>query len=311
MASVQVEHGTPEWHQLRRVNIGSSEVSSLFGKGFSTAFQLGAEKNGILSADDLSSNERVLIGSALEAGIAEAVRIKFDVKLRKVRRYITHATVDGMGASLDYEELTPDAGWVPAEIKNVDYLVFRDSWEKDEELGYIPPDGYLLQVQHQLACTGKPYCYVYALVGGNELHRIKIERSNELIGAIERAVEAFWRRQRAGEPQPVDYLEDRSALMSVHLDILRKEQDLSSDIELAALVQQYADVKRTADSATEELERIKSQIFLKVKDAEKVRACGASINCRLVPAKPARTVEYKASEARREMRIYLAKELKA
>jgi predicted phage-related endonuclease len=310
MASIHVEHGSPEWLTVRRQTIGSSESASLFGLGWQTPFQLGAAKSGLLE-DDIGGDERVMLGQALEAAIATAAQQKFDVALRKVRRYITHPTIEGMGASLDYEELTDEHGWVPAEIKNVDYLIFRDEWAEDDEFGYLPPPKYLIQLQHQLACTGKPYGFFYVLVGGNTLHRIQIPRSDRLIASIETAVAQFWQRQRSGEPHPIDYVADRKALMRVFTDVKGKAEDRTGDVELAALVQQYAEVKKQLDAADEQLEKLKSQLFLRCKDFESVLAPGAKINVRLVEAQPERMVPYKASPARREMRVYLSKELKA
>lgn len=311
MPSIQVEHGSPEWLSVRQQTIGSSESACLFGMGFKTQFQLGAEKAGQLE-DDFSDDERVLIGAAIEGGIAEAIRAKYSVQLRKVRRYITHATVEGMGASLDYEELTEDAGWVPAELKNVDHWIFSREWAEDEEYGYLPPDKYLIQLQHQLACTGKPYGFIYALVGGNRLERIKIPRSDRLIRAIEAAVSLFWKRQKAGEPHPIDYAADRAAMMRVFLEIDpgRREEDMVGDIELAHLVSRYAEAKRRYDEAENDMEQIKSAIFLKIKEHETVLAAGAKITCKRVEAKPERQVTYKAQPARRELRVYLTKELR-
>lgn len=311
MASLQIEHGSPEWHEVRRANVGSSESAALLGMGFQTPFQIWAEKNGSLYSEDLSANERVVIGAAVEAGIAEAARQLYNVTLRKVRRYLTHESVEGMGASLDYEELTEDAGWVPAELKNVDWSVFKNEWEEDEEFGFIPPEKYLIQVQHQLSVTGKPYARMYVLVGGNALHRITIPRSDRLIKVIEQAVAQFWDSIRKNQPPPVDYTEDRESLMRVYTAIGRKgEVDLTTDIELAALIEEYATVKAGADAAANELERVKVELFQRIKDYESVRVAGAKISCKLVDAKPERQVTYKATPARREMRVYLSKELK-
>lgn len=311
MGSIAVEQGTPEWHDLRLTNIGSSEAAVLvapdeakFGRSL---FQLHHEKSGTLPPVDLSENERVVLGSCLEAGVAEAIQQLYNVKLRKVRRYITHPTVTGMAASLDYEQLTEDAGWVPAEIKLVDRSVFRAEWQEDDDLGLVPPAHYLIQVQHQLACVNKPYGFIYPLVGGNELKHGKIPRHDKLIAVIETSVRAFWDRIKNREEPPVDYTADREAMQRVFLSYNPGEADLSTDLELAALVEEYRAADIAEKEATKVKDRVKAQLFDRLKDFEAVRAPGARITCKLVEAKPARMVEYKAQPARREMRVYLSK----
>lgn len=311
MASIAVEQGTAEWHALRISNVGSSESAVLVDPDsakWGSPFQLRAIKEGKLEPEDLSENVRVVLGSCLESGIAEAAKRLYGVTLRKVRRYLTHPEVEGMAASLDYEELTEDAGWVPAEIKLVDRHVFAAEWKEDEELGLVPPAHYLIQVQHQLAVTGKPYARIYPLVGGSDLKRGTIPRHDKLVAMIESAVARFWGRLKSGEPEPVDYKADREAMQRIFLEFEKGEEDRTGDIELAALVEQYRDADKASKDINEFKELLKAQLFERCKDFETVRAPGAKISCRLVQAKPARMVEYKEQPARRDFRIYLAKE---
>lgn len=311
MGSISVEHGSPEWHDLRATNIGSSESAIIVlpdKAKFKSLFQLHHEKAGSMPPEDLSGNQRVVLGSCLEAGVAEAVKQLYSATLRKVRRYITHPTVPGMAASLDYEQLTDDAGWVPAEIKVVDWAVFKQEWQEDDELGIIPPPHYLIQVQHQLACTGKPYGFIYALVGGNELYVGRIPRHDRLIGSIEVGVREFWERVRRGEEPAIDYTADREAMQKVWLSFTPGERDMTDDVEMAALIDEYRQASDAAKGAEEAKERAKAQLFDRCKNFESVRGPGAKITCKLVEAKPERQVTYKASLARREIRIYLSKQ---
>jgi putative phage-type endonuclease len=310
--AIPVEHGSDEWHLLRRQNVGSSEAAALLNMSkFTTLYQLHHEKAGTLPAENLDDNERVMIGSVVEPAIAEAATRKFGVKLRKVRRYITHPHVVGMGASLDFEQLTEDAGWVPAEIKNIDWLVFQTDWAEHEDYGYMPPQHYLVQLQHQLACTAKPYGYFYALVGGTQLIQARIPRHDRLIAILETAVKTFWDRVKAGTEPPVDYYQDREAMQKVYLTFDGEVKDLTDDEELAGLMDQYRTYAAARKVAEDELERIKASMFVRVKDHEKVLVKGGSINCALKEATPERSVLYKAQPARRELRVYPKKGAKS
>lgn len=303
--SIPVEHGTEEWRLLRRQNVGSSDSAALLNMSkFKTLFQLHHEKAGKLEEESLDDVERVMIGQTIESAIAEVAQRKYGVKLRKVRRYIQHPHVAGMGASLDYEQLTEDAGWVPAEIKNVDWSVFKGEWQEDEEYGLMPPQHYLVQLQHQLACTGKPYGFFYVLVGGNELHTARIPRHDRMVAVLETAVQKFWSRIQAGEEPPIDYYADRDAMQHVYLTFQGGETDMRGDAELAKLMQDYKTYSAAKKVAEYEVERVKALMFARLKDHETVLVDGGKVSIKLREATEERTVIYQAQPARRELRVY-------
>jgi putative phage-type endonuclease len=305
MPAIKIDQRTEAWYALRKQYVGSSESATLVGfPKWKTPFQLHHEKLGTLEPEDLDDDDRVLIGSHIESGIAAAAAVQFKVELRKCDVYYIHEGVPGMGASLDFEQNTEDAGWVPAEIKNVDWVIFKTEWQEDDELGFMPPAHYLIQLQHQLACTGKPYGFFYVLVGGNDLKMARIPRHDRIIASIETAVTAFWEGIRAKQEPKVDYAADRDAMQRVFMSFDPSEKDMRGDAEIEALMGEYLIVSRAKKLAESEFERVKARIFVAVKDYEKVVCNGGKINCALKEATPERQVTYKAQPARRELRVY-------
>ena len=278
---------------------------------YKTYWQLWMQKAGRLPEEDLSDNDRIVIGQHVEEAIAHAWAEMNGHKIRKTRRYLKHRDCRRMGASLDFELLTPDAGWVPLEIKNVDYFVFRDEWGDAD--GRIEPPGHIaLQLQHQLEVVDKPYGYLVALVSGNDLRTQRIDRNAVVGQELLAGVQKFWQEIEDDiEPDP-DYIADYKAMARVYAEIeTEAEADEHEDVELAAILYDAARAKKTAENYQEQYDRIRGALFQRYKGLKKIRGAGASISFRSVPAQPARQVQFKASEARREMRITFNKELLA
>ncbi len=190
-----------QWRVLRKNNVGGSETAALFGVSpFTTKFELYHRKLGNLD-DPEFGGLRILCGQELEPAIARIFSEIHGTKIRKVHRYLVDKDIRGMGGTMDFEWLTEDHGWVPLEIKNVDYLVFRDKWDTSQEervkhdqiLQSVEPPPYIsLQLQQQIHLTGKNFGLIGCLVGGNEPYLVRQDRHVGAIHKICTAIEAFW-----------------------------------------------------------------------------------------------------------------------
>jgi len=288
-----------EWLSLRDSHVGGSEVASLFYRWryadgteavlhlyetppegatlveslspFKTGYRLWQEKAGRVMPDDLSSNERVQAGNFLEPALAAWAGEKFKWKLRKVRRYCTHATVTGWGASLDYEAHEP--GFPPIEFKNVDGLAFRDSWAVEGDEIIMPPLNYVLQLQHQIGAVGADHGWIVACVGGNRLLRGRIERHEPTQQKIAEAIAAFWEGVETGtEPKWVaDY---DSVAETYRYGSKALQVDLTADGDLPQLCADYLARKAEADQLEATISHLKGQIASKLGDAAKAVASG-------------------------------------
>lgn len=223
-----------EWRTIRAQHIGGSEVAALFGESpYGSPYQFWHTKAGNIPPADLSDNERVQAGTFMEPAIAAWAAAKWGVNLQKFQGYAVHDTVQGMGCTPDYWE--PEQR-ILVQIKNVDGFVFRDKenpskiWEAEGEVLTDAPLHILLQVQHELACTGFETAWLVVCVGGNTMYRMEITRRPATIAKLEQAVAAFWQSVRDGKEPPVDYTSDYQTIAALYGDTVPKKKiDLSTN----------------------------------------------------------------------------------
>lgn len=142
MPVIKIENDD-HWHELRKENVGASDVAALFPCGsFKTHFELWAEKSGKVEPEQLDC-ERVDLGNAFEWPVIEVAAKRNNWAARKPEGYYTHDTIKGMGCTPDAILIDEDGAEFLAEIKFVDYGIFKEQWVDDE-----PPLKYLLQLQH-------------------------------------------------------------------------------------------------------------------------------------------------------------------
>jgi len=277
------------WHELRRQNVGASDVACLFGAStFMSKFELWHQKRG--NDMGFADNERMLLGRELEAGIASAACKKYEWKfISCAGQYYLHPTVDGMGCTPDGMIIESEGeGHVGAiEIKNVDYIQYRDKWKDDE-----PPLNYILQLQHQLAVTGLSYGYIVALIGGSELKAYRYERNEEAIAKIISAINEFW-QSVAEEKEP---LIESAGDLEVVKSIMKhegEEQDLSADNELPDLCARFLAAKAERLVAEKKEKALQAEVIKKVGSYTFTLAAGFNISYKKViserKAQPAKT----------------------
>lgn len=296
-----------EWHAIREQNCGGSEVASLFYlwalpdgteqvfhlyevppegsvileclSSFKSGYRLWLEKSGQVKPANLDGVERVDAGKYLEPALAEWARNKWGWKLRKVRRYLTHADVQGWGCSLDYE--VHERGMPPVEFKNIDFSIFRRDWTCDGDEILVPPLKYMLQLQAQIGVSDADHGWVVCCVAGNELKRGRIERHEPTQIKIAEAIEAFWLGVRAGEP-PV-LVADYDSVAEAYrfgkvVDKKVAPVDLTAHNELPRLCRQYLRTKRHADRVGVRLDNLKARIACLMGDEPRARASGYRIS---------------------------------
>lgn len=264
----------------RRRFVGASEIGALFGLHPQiTRFELWHLKAGNIAAPDLSGNDRVFWGQTLEPAVAVGVANDKGWRVRKVHRYIKHPTIEGMGASLDYEVVGDPRGAGVLEIKTVDWLEFRH-WPDG-----LPPIHYQLQLQHQLACTGRAWGAVGVLIGGNRLEVFEFKRHGGAIAKIETAVREFWESVREGKPPAPDFEADLATISALYSDADGEAIDMREDNYLASLCADYAAASEQEGQAKRAKDAAKAEILTKIGNAPKAFAAGFTISAGQVAAK--------------------------
>jgi putative phage-type endonuclease len=243
----------------RRRYIGSSEIASLFGLGRVSRFELWHRKAGNLPEEDISGLDRVFWGTTLEPAIAKGAAEREEWSIRKAGFFV-HPSIPGMACHPDYE--IEDVGLL--EVKNVDALIFRE-WADE-----IPPH-IELQLQHQLACTGRTWGAFAILVGGNQLHVIRREARPVTMRKLGEAVIEFWESIEAGrEPEP-EWECDLPTLSKLygHAEA-GKVLDLRDHSQANALAAEYCAARDAEKAAKARREAIKAHLLPIIGNAERV-----------------------------------------
>ena len=268
------------WLNARLQDITSTEVSALFGLSpYSTPFELWHRKKDAVVVK-LDPNDRMRWGSALQDAIAEEVAKENGWTIRKMTEYIRNPEWR-MGSSFDFA--IGDAGLM--EVKNVDGLVFKNEWTQDENGNISAPLHIEIQVQHELAVSGRDHCYIAALVGGNKDVLIKRTRDHAVIEAIIHRVKEFWVSIESNTPPPPDYQADAEFIGKLFgYAEPGKVLDVTADEQMLCMAREYKELGDAIKVNTERRDAIKAELLTKVGDAEKVLGLGFSIDCGITGA---------------------------
>ena len=287
------------WLQLKTEDISSTEISALFGiSPYSTRFEMWHQKKSgeVQRIDD---NERMRWGRRMEDTIAHGVAEDLGLKVRRLKTYQRHDTCKGMGSSFDYEIVgvvdddgkklccTPEEAKNEAqrlylihgagilEIKNVDYLIYRDQWEEDEAPPHIEA-----QLQLQLEVTNRAWGLIVPLVSGNQIHYIPRERNKKIGAAMIKKINAFWHSIVENKPPEPDFETDADFIMRLYGDANTWTVDVTEDEELKPLVEQYFDLNMQAKDVKDLKDAVKARILHEVQGGAKKITCGDfSISC--------------------------------
>ena len=301
---------TPEWHAARSKVVGGSEIAALFGCQPAYAlshYALWMVKAGRAPPPPVG-NERVWWGNHLEDAIAEAVAIKEGLTVAK-GGHMLDETTPGMGCTLDYiitGHAYPDyEGQGALELKNVDWLVHKRSWTEGE-----PPPHILLQLQHQLACTGFSWGIVGAFVGGNDLRVYRYRARPKIIAEIRRRVTDFWASIEEDREPPVDGSDGAAAVLRAMYAVpVDEEADLTEDNELPEICAGLLNVAERRRAAEAEEKTYKNRLVAKLGPHLRAKTQGYRISVVVTPEKPDRPAEPgEVIKGRAEARRYNVKE---
>ncbi len=213
-----------EWLKLKAQDISSTEVSALFNMSpYLTKFELyHIKKDGQIV--EIEDNDRMKWGRRLEDVIAQGFAEDNGLFIRKKDEYMRHGTCRRMGASFDYEIIGLKESAISLhneyqkaflnngngllEIKKVDYLIYRDQWDKEEAPAHIE-----FQVQQQMEVSDLNWTVICPLVAGNELKDFIRLRDREMGKGLVDAIHAFWSLPEAPE---ADYSKDAEFIINLY-----------------------------------------------------------------------------------------------
>lgn len=278
------------WLQARQQDVTSTESAALFGMSpYTTHFELWHRKQSG-AAPEFKTNERMRWGNRLEAAIAHGIAEEQGWKVEPMKDYMRLPDLRA-GASFDFRITSLPNGPAHLEIKNVDYLAFRDGWIEHDDGTIEAPEHIEMQVQHQMMVSGYKTAYIGAFIAGNRGVVIKRERDDQVIAAIRQAIADFWRTVELDmRPEPVMPGDAEAVIRLNQYAQPGKILDASTDEKIAALVAKYKDAAATEKNAAEDKEAAKAQLFEAIGDAEKVLLTGWTISAALQAETPATVI---------------------
>lgn len=266
-----------EWLSARAKDLTSTEIGALFGVSpYLTAFELWHRKKAA-SVVEIDQTERMKWGSRLETAIAEGIAEDHGFKIRPMKEYIRIPELR-IGSSFDFA--VGDEGIL--EIKNVDKFQFEESWE-EKTSDYEMPLHIEIQVQHQLAVSGRKFAYVGALVGGNRVALVRRNPNPTVINGIKKKAALFWQSVDSGSAPSPDFKRDSEFIASLYGHAEPgKILDASANKELAELCSNYRSMSDHIKHLDQKKDELKARILMLIGDAEKTLGDGFSISAGII-----------------------------
>jgi putative phage-type endonuclease len=277
------------WLAARKLDVTSTESAALFGMSpYTTHFELWhAKRSGL--AREFKVNERMQWGNRLEAAIAHGIAEEQGWEIKPLKEYMRDPDAR-LGSSFDFV-ITSLGEPVHLEIKNVDYLAFRDGWIEHDDGSIEAPEHIEMQVQHQMAVSGFKRAYIGAFIAGNRGVVIERERDEAVIAAIRHKVAAFWRTVDAGDEPAAIMPGDAEAVIRLNQYAQPgKILDVGTDANITALVSEYKRAAAAESTAAEDKEVAKAELLKAIGDAEKVLLDGWTISASLQAETPATVI---------------------
>ncbi|WP_454824472.1 YqaJ viral recombinase family nuclease [Paraburkholderia xenovorans] len=190
-----------DWLKVRKSGIGGSDAAAAVGLNpYMSPLELWLDKTGrdagLVKPDPHDTTEPVYWGNLLEPIVAAAYTQQTGSRVRKVNAVLQHPTVPFMLANID-REIVGVPGAQILECKTAGQFGAR-LWREGV------PEYVVLQVQHQLAVTGKRAADVAVLLCGQKLEVHRIERDDGLIARLIQLEAQFWQYVTNDTPPPAD-----------------------------------------------------------------------------------------------------------
>ena len=218
-----------EWLAVRKQGIGSSDAAAAVGLNpYRSQLELWMEKTGrdefLPKVDPHDEESPMYWGSLLEPIVAAHYTKRTGYRVRRINAVLQHPDPEKawMLANIDREILgNPEASILECKTAGINGARL---WKEGV------PEYVELQVQHQLAVTGKAAADVAVLVGGQELRIHRIERDEGLIARLVELEGRFWNYVVTDTAPPADgsdsaanalqclYPQDKGSIADFRLD---------------------------------------------------------------------------------------------
>ena len=267
-----------EWLEVRKQGIGSSDAAAAVGLNpYQSQLELWMIKTGrdanLPKPDPNDESSPMYWGTILEPIVANHYVKRTGRKVRRINAVLQHPDpeLSWMLANLDYTVVGGDEVQI-LECKTAGYfgsLLWRDG----------VPEYIQLQVQHQLAVTGKQAADVCVLICGQEIRIHRIERDDDLIAKLIHLERQFWRYIETDTPPPADGSDSAgTALRALFPQDAGNTLDLSEDMPLSVAFADLVAVREEIARRQEKEEALKQQIQQRMGDASRAIFATGSVS---------------------------------
>ncbi|WP_350016215.1 lambda-exonuclease family protein [Rhodanobacter sp. IGA1.0] len=253
-----------QWLEVRQGGIGSSDAATAVGLNpYKSQLELWLEKTGRVAANQESPgmDDPRYWGTLLEPFVATAYQEKTGRKVRRINAVLQHPTFNFMLANIDREVVgSPE----------VQILECKTAGEFGSHLWRDGVPEYVqLQVQHQLAVTGKQAADVAVLLCGQQLEIHRIQRDEEVIARLVVLETKFWECVQHDIEPPADGSESSARALRQMYRGNDTSLDFSQDDALSQTFAALSALKTEVDEKEELAEQLKQSIQQAMGDASK------------------------------------------
>lgn len=257
--------GRADWLAIRKSGIGSSDAAAAVGLSpYKSPLELWLEKTGrdegLPKPDPLDTAHPVYWGNLLEPIVATAYTQQTGRKVRRVHAVLQHPQHRFMLANLD-REVVGDPVVQILECKTAGEFGAR-LWRDGV------PEYVQLQVQHQLAVTGKPAADVAVLLCGQALEVHRVERDDGLICRLIELEARFWEYVTTDTPPPADGSESADRALRCLYPGRAPVIDWSGDPQMSGLFSDLVSLRSHIAGREAEAEQLRQTLQQAMGDAD-------------------------------------------
>ena len=252
-----------EWLAVRKGGIGSSDAAAAAGLcPYKSSLELWMEKTGRSSGyQTTGQDDPTYWGTLLEPYVATVYTERTGRKVRRLNAVLQHPTFNYMLANIDREVIgCPD----------VQILECKTAGEFGSRLWRDGVPEYVqLQVQHQLAVTGKAAADVAVLLCGQKLEIHRIERDDDLIARLILLETKFWESVEQDIEPPADGSESSARALRQLYRGNDTSLDFTGNESLGQAFDSLMELKTEVEAKVQEAEQLKQTIQQAMGDASK------------------------------------------
>jgi putative phage-type endonuclease len=267
-----------EWLIMRKQGIGSSDAAAAIGLNpYQSPLELwmiktGREEN-LPKIDPNDESHPTYWGNILEPIVAAHYTKHTGLKVRKTNAILQHPDADKawMLANIDYSIVGS---------KDVQILECKTAGEFGSRLWREGPPEYVqVQVQHQLAVTGRQVVDVCVLLHGQKIEIHRVERDDEVIARLIELERRFWEYVITETPPPADGSESAGkALQALYPFDRGQTLDLTDEGDFTAAFTDLISVRTEIKSAEERESQLKQRIQERMGEASYARFSTGSVS---------------------------------